>query len=218
MRQHASNHLLRLLATILVAGCIAIAGAKQGGGIQLSADKTSLAGGSTLTLTVTLGHPAGPGGLTVPIFSSDPGTIPNLSCHFAQNQTGTKLTVVPNAVTTRENVSLLAGLSSTTSGVTVAVVPPSLSTVRVSAPNVHAGGFFAFITLLDGFATPGGITVNLTSSAPNVIALPSTGYIAAGLPYFLRFPTVNPVTQPTVVTFTASYNGVVKQCSVTVWP
>lgn len=206
-----------LIAFVLLC-CVDLAGARQGIGTKLSADKTSLAGGNTLTLTVGISSPAGPNGLDVPIISSDPGSIPSQVCHFYHLETSHVVTVIPNPVVSSKAVTLTAGSGATAGRVVVQMVPPGLAGLRTSATGVVSGTRFFLFTLLTGWATPGGLTVSLSSSNPSLISVPPTAIIPAGLAYHIELPTPGWVTKPTVVTVSASYKGVISSVTLTVYP
>ncbi len=208
-----------ILVGLFVLSCLASASAKQGANIQLSVDRSSVASGASVNLTATLSSPAGSVGLNVPIYSSNTSLIPNQSCFIRAGQTTGRVTFSPNyAVTVKTPVSLSTGAVTSAGSVALIVVPPSLASVRTTSTAMRWGTTFGLITFLDGYAVPGGMTITLTSSNPNVVQVPPTAFVPGGSVYCLYYRVASPVTQPTVVTFTASWNGIVKQCSITVYP
>lgn len=72
--------------------------------------------------------------------------------------------------------------------------------------------------VLDGLAPAGGVVVSLTSSRPDVIPVPSTVTVPQGWSTVSLRVTAKEVQDETAVTISATYNGIVRRATVTVYP
>src|ERR1035437_993720 len=95
---------------------------------------------------------------------------------------------------------------------------PALTSFSVSPTSVPGGAGATLILYLGALAPPGGWQVNLSSSNPSVVSVPSTVTVPAGSRY-LQVPIAStPQCSSTTVTFTASSGVTVLNASLTVTP
>ena len=182
---------------------------------------TSLVGGvSSNANKVTLNAPAPAGGIIVNLTSSDPGVGLPASVTVAAGATASPVfTITTSSVAAIDLVTISATYNRVTKTAILMVNPVALVFVTLSPPSV-AGGVSTTLNKvsLNGPAPAGGISVNLISSNPGV-GVPASVTVAAGAllsPYFTI--TTSAVAAQTVVTISASYNGVTKTANLTVNP
>ena len=180
---------------------------------------TTVVGGVSTTLNkVNLNGPAPAGGVSVNLTSSDPGVGVPTSVTVAAGATASPtFTITTSSVSATVMVTISASYNGVTKTAVLTDNPVALLSVALSPTSVVGGVSTTLNKVnLNGPAPAGGISVNLTSSNPGVTVPPSVT-VAAGAtssPYFtITTPTV--VAQ-TVVTISASYNGVTKTANLTV--
>ncbi|PZR76463.1 MAG: hypothetical protein DLM52_06035, partial [Chthoniobacterales bacterium] len=141
-------------------------------GISLSAE--SVAGGTSVTGTVTLQSPAPPGGITVKLVSSDPDLVSTPATLFiAESQTGIDFTIPTNAVSLARRVIIETGTDVDgyrASQVWLTLTPPgsatptaSLSSLSLSQSSVLSGSTATGAVRLTSPAPAGGAVVTLNA-------------------------------------------------------
>jgi len=145
----------------------------------LALQYTTIRAGNSTDGTVTLASPAGSGGVTVTLSSSDasvsvPGSIivpeGSTTAPFTASSTGT---VATSAVIT-------ASVNDSVKTVTLKVVRPKLASVSVSPSTVQGGSNSVLTVTLRAPAPVGGVVVNLKSFQANQASVPTTVTIPAG--------------------------------------
>ena len=140
----------------------------------------SLLVGATGNLTVSLTAPAGAGGVVVTLASDDTdvATVP-ASVTVAEGALSAVFQVTAGAIAgTAQITATAAGYTSANANVTVSLRSMSIA---VSSPLVGVGRSIGGSVTLAAAAPAGGVTVNLSSSAPgNASVAPASVFIAAG--------------------------------------
>jgi subtilase family serine protease len=190
---------------------------------------SSVAGGSSVTLVVTLSGPAPPGGATVTLSSSNaivfpaPATIvipPGQASPLATAGSSASVTVRTSQVTASTSITVTAAYNgaSKTAGVTVTpIVLPTLTAVAVTPASLTGGSVAVLAITLSGPAPAGGASVSL-SSGNAAFPVPASVAIRAGATGADLSVRTATVTASTPVTVTATYNGASKTAAVTVTP
>ena len=187
------------------------------GSLTVSMDPTS--NGNTQTVWVQLTGPAPQGGAVVSLSSSNPTAAPapatvTMPAGFAFGQFQFQI----GPVTTPTQVTLTGTLNSTSASASFMVQPPGLKSLTMSPSSITGGAQPTLIVMLNGAAPAGGLVVSLTSSDPSLANPPATATIASGnFSVSVNIPT-SAVTTNTVVTISASLNGVTLQSQVTLTP
>jgi uncharacterized protein (TIGR03790 family) len=168
----------------------------------------SVTGGATVRAIVSLAKPAPSGGIAVPIASSSPLVTPSTSTvTIPGGQTYASFNVTTQPVASEKGVTLRAVYAGAKRTTTLQLLPPSVASITTSASPVHGGAKLTLAIALTGPAPAGGVSVALTSSAPNVLKLPASVAIAAGASHATVTVTTAAVTASRTVTATATLNG-----------
>ena len=128
-------------------------------------------------------------------------------------------TITTSSVATTTLVTISATYNGVTKTAVLTVNPVALLSVALS-PTAVVGGVSATSNKvnLTGPAPAGGLVVNLTSSDPGV-GVPPTVTVAASATVSPVFTiTTSSVASTTMVTISATYNGVIKTANLTVNP
>lgn len=183
-----------------------------------SVSPSTVTGGQTTVLTVTLSGPAASGG-TVVALTSDAASVPvPATVTVPQGQSSTTLTLTTSAVqvnTSAVVTATLAGLSRQAS-LTVQPIAPRLDSLAFSTTTVTGGQSASLVARLSSAAPTGGVTVTLGSSNQAVVQVPASVQIAAGeLQGTVTVPTTTVQTN-TAVNVTGSFSGVTLTAPITV--
>ena len=187
---------------------------------NLTLTATKVAGGSTVTGTVTLDNPAPVTKIVIPLtYSTKTGisvTAPTMVVVESGQKQGT-FSVKTIPVVASSVVSITAKFGSVSRVATLTVAPTALSSIIVSPASVAAGGVSTGRVTLTGNAPAGGVSVAVSSDDPATV-VPATVKIPANA-NFITFPiTAPPVAAAKNVTLTASYDVLTKTAILTVRP
>ena len=161
------------------------------------------------TVTVSLNGPAPTGGANIRLSSSNPAalalpqsvTVPQGASTI---QTSGRVTASTQGATLTVSASY-GGVSGPASKVIVPPVAPGVvAALALFRPSVVGGGTDQGIVQLDGFAPPGGLTIFLSSSAPNVATVPPSVIVPEGKCLVTFIFSTTKVQNSTVVTISAS--------------
>lgn len=216
---------LALLAALsAMAGLLALpSGALAEGSISaLSVDPSQVRDGATATGTVTLAF-SDPGNTTVLLFSSDTSvaTVPSSVIVPAGSQTAT-FPISTNAAAPPTIVQITAWTGNTPRSANLSVNParpagPSLAAVSV-IPRTLTGGSPATGTVTFTAATPEGANVQLSTSNPALVQVPSERVINKGNASNAFPVTTKPVSANTTVTITAKWFDLTRTATITLTP
>ena len=189
--------------------------------LSVTLSPTTVVGGVSTTLNkVNLNGPAPAGGISINLTSSNPGVSVPTSVTVAAGATSSPyFTITTSAVAAQTVATISASYNGVTKTANLTVNPVSLLSITLSPTSVTGGVSTTLNRVtLTGPATGSGITVNLASSNPGVTAPASVTVVAGATssPYFKI--TTSAVAAQTVVTISASYNGVTKTANLTVNP
>ncbi len=206
----------------------ALQAAGGGGGTpslsSLTLNPSTVVGGQSSTGTVTLTAPAQSGGFTVQLSSSNPSvaSVPS-SVTVPQGQTSANFTVSTTQVSSQTQVTITASAGGVTRQATLTVNPPSgsvtLQSLTISPTSVWGGSSATGTVTLSGPAPSGGAVVQLRSSNSSAAIVPSSVTVPAGQTS-ARFTIRTTscwycfVRQATI---TATYNGVSRSATLTIW-
>ncbi len=178
----------------------------------------SLKPGATTQGTVTLNMPAPAGGLAVALASQDPGSVSvPAGVTVAQGQSSATFTATAAGVTSPVSVKVMAAGGLAAAGATIAVAPdPKLAGVQFLSASIGPTGAGLGQVSLTAPAPSGGLAVPLTNAAPGAAHVPSSVTVPHGWTSttFNVYPLA--VAQNTVLTVSASLDGVNKSGSTTV--
>jgi hypothetical protein len=188
---------------------------------QLTTSATDVVGGGTVTGTVSLGGPAPTHGALVSLTSSSPSaTFPNgktvLIPAGSQSSTFTISTTTVSAATT---ITITGTYNSFKQSARFTIVPPfSLSSVSISPSSLiglYGGGPATGTVTLSGPAADGTV-VNLSSSIPSVVSVPTNVSVKSGAKTATFTLSAFHVTADTSVTVSATLQGTTRTGDVTV--
>jgi hypothetical protein len=189
--------------------------------LSVALSPASVVGGvSTTSNKVNLNAPAPAGGIVVNLSPSDPGVGVPASVLVAAGATASPVfTITTSAVAATTSVTISASYNGVTKAANLTVNPVGLLAVALSPTSVAGGASSTANKItLNGPAPAGGILVNLASTDLGV-GVPPSVTVAAGATASPVFTiTTSAVATQTVVTISASYNGVTKTANLTVNP
>ncbi len=182
--------------------------------IGLSVSPNNIPGGNTGTATLTLGHPAGPGGITVTLSTNSPfATAPATT--FVPEGSATKTFAVSTALTvTTKTVVLIAGAPYSSTSTTFNVVPLSVFALSFTPSTVYGGTSSTGTVSLNG-TTPNPVSVTLMYTGGG-ISVPATVTIPGGSSSATFLATTSPVGSNTSDLVTATAFGTSKSASLTI--
>jgi hypothetical protein len=142
----------------------------------------SVTGGTTSTGTVTLSSPAPSGGVMVALSSSNTAVVAGpASVTVPAGATTVGFVVTTNAVTTTTTVTISATSGGVTQSAALTVTPvTALVSISLNPTSVRGGSPSTATISLSGAAPSGGVTVTLSSSHQNIVAVPSSITVPAG--------------------------------------
>jgi hypothetical protein len=216
---------LALMAAVAATAVLLLlpSGSTAAGSISsLSIDPSMVRDGATATGTVTLAL-TDPGNTTVLLFSSDPNvaSVPSQMTVPAGAQTAT-FAITTNAAAPDTIVQITAWVGNTPRSANLSVNParpagPSLTAVSV-IPSTLTGGSPATGTIKFTAATPEGANVQLSTSNPSLVQVPSERVILKGKASNAFPVTTSPVSANTTVTITAKWFDITKTTTITLTP
>ncbi len=187
---------------------------------SITLSPSSLVGQSSATSNrVTLNGPA-QSNTVVTLASSDPAAVVPASVTVAAGQTQSPVfTITTKEVAANTVVTISATLADVTRTAALTVRPAALSSVSLSPPTVAAGvSATSNRVSLDGPAPAAGAVVSLASSDPAAVVPPTVTVLAGASSSPVFTITTKEVAAPTLVTITATYNGVTRTATMTVRP
>jgi hypothetical protein len=159
---------------------------------------------------VTLTTPAPAGGLSVALSSAPSAISVPASVVVPATHSAASFFISTTAVGTTTVGSISASYNGIVKSTAVTVMPPALTSLRVSPSTVVGGTTVTGTVTLSAPAPAGGALVTLHSSTPATATVPSSVPIPAGTTSTtFAITTVKPG-KNTTVTFTASYAGLSK--------
>ena len=183
---------------------------------SVSANPSTVTGGTSATGTVTLTAPAPAGGISVAFSSAPSAIIVPASVVIPATQSSTSFSISTTPVGTTTAGSISASYNGVEKSTTVTVMPPALTLLSVSPSTVTGGTTVTGTVTLSAPAPAGGVLITLQSSKPAIATPPSSVTIpAATTSVTFLITTVKP-SKNTTVTFTASYAGGSQTATLTV--
>ncbi|MCX6592434.1 MAG: S8 family serine peptidase [Acidobacteria bacterium] len=187
---------------------------------SISLSPTSVVGQVSATSNkVNLNGPA-PSDIVVSLASSDPAAVVPATVTVPAGATSSPVfTITTKEVAANTVVTISATYDGVTKSGSLTVRPAALLSVSPSPATVAAGVSATTNRVsLDGPAPAAGAVVSLSSSDPAAVVPPTVTILAgvAASPYFTI--TTKEVAAPTLVTITATYNGVTKTGTMMVRP
>ncbi len=180
---------------------------------------TSVTGGASATLTVTLTGNAPSAGTVVTLTSSNTqaATLPPSVTVLAGAKTGTAAvtTLGVDANTTVTLTATAAGVAKTAS---LTVARAALASLAISPSTIPGAGTAIGTLTLSGPTGPSGASVTLTSSKTSVATVPSSKMVTAGQTTATFTVTGTSLPAGGTTTLTATLNGVSKTANVALQP
>lgn len=180
---------------------------------------TSIAGGDTAQLTVTINGPAPAGGLVVALTSGNAKVTVPASVTIAAGQSSAVANVVASTVTIDTDVTLSASLSGVTKTATLRILSPRAvpSLVTLSPSTVLGGTASTGKVNLAAAAPTGGVVVALQVGGAGATA-PATVTVLAGATEATFSVSTQAVTAQKDVTITATASNVSASATLTIRP
>jgi len=161
---------------------------------------------------------AGPSGVSVSLSSSSPDLQIPASVEVKPNAYTADVAFTTSASASSEEITITATLGSVTSKATVNLQALALGGINGFPNTVRGGSSVVVLVWLNGDSPMPGTLVNLSCDTPDVLSLPTSLTIGTGnFGGFVSAPT-SPVTAATVITVSATFNGITKKCVITVLP
>lgn len=163
------------------------------------------AGGALFTARLTLNGPAGGGGLTLGLSSSNTSvaTVPS-TVTVRQGETSAEFTVTTSATPQSANAVITATGATVSKTANLTIASAQLSTLSKQVSQVIGGQTAAFTLLATSKAGAGGLLVNLSSSNPSALTVPASVLIPANASTATFSASTKSVAAQTNVTLTAT--------------
>ena len=147
--------------------------------MSISVAPTSVFGGASSVGVVTLGTPAGVGGIKISLASNVASVTVPASVTIPANQLSATFNVKTVAVPAQKVATLTAKFNGVSQTVSLTVNPPALSTLVLNPVTVKGGKAATATVSLTSAAPAGGVKVSVTSNQASATA-PATVTIPAG--------------------------------------
>jgi len=177
---------------------------------------STVQGGTNVTATLGMTGKAPTGGLTVNLFEASVYADINPTLFFLAGEQTKTVTVVTKPVLSDQTVTIIASYSGSSRNRTLTIKRPLLNTLTVPTGTYTGGATIPLTAWLTGNA-PAGLTVTLSDDSAAATS-PSNFAFSQNSPSAVAAIATTPVTANTLVTFTATLNGVTKTKSVTLVP
>jgi len=187
--------------------------------LSFTISPNSVDGGGSVNGTVTLSGGAPAGGAVITLRSSSPIVQAPRSVTLTQGQTTFTFPITTTRISGAAVVRVTASFNGVSQTATLTVIGPLLGNI-IPRPATLRGGTFGFLRVnLVRPAPASGVTVNLSSSNPSVVAL-SQDTVVFNQGQKVKQVSISAarVTLSTRVTLTATQNGITRQTVVTVNP
>lgn len=180
-------HATRILRAVLAVALIATFAAELLPARQASAAATlvrmsasgSATGGKRVHIRVVISEPAPRGGINIPLTSNNPAIpVPDYA-HVNTGETEELVGITTVPVTDTVDVTVTATYKGVAKQKIVTIKEPFHSSLSLQSV-IRAGGLGKVVVRLSGRAPAGGITVNLSTTEPDVFKLPTTAHIEPG--------------------------------------
>jgi hypothetical protein len=185
--------------------------------VNVVLNPTQVIGGSSSLGRVNLGSNAGPGGLLIPLSSSDTtvATVPaNVLVPSGSNTATFNVSTV--GVPAIRTPSINASSNGVTRSAILTVLPPALVNVVLNPTQVSGGDTSTCTVSLGSNAGPGGLTVDLSSSDTSVVTVPASVLIPSGSSSASFTASSSAVLTRSTALITALSNGVSRFATLTV--
>ena len=140
-----------------------VAPSGQSGLASVALNPSSVAGGSSTQITVTMAEPAPASGATVLLTSSDPAAVPPPQLTVGAGQTTATATVPASAVTETKSVTLSASYNSSTATADLTILPPTAPFTVTLKPST--------LTILQGKSATSTVTTKASSGFNSLLQL-----------------------------------------------
>ena len=177
----------------------------------------AVTGGTSSTGTVTLSGAAPAGGITVTLADNSTAAQTLASITVPSGATTATFTITTSAVATVTTVTVTASYNGTAVQAGLTINPAILSSLNLSTGTLVGGNSLTGTVALNGPAPSGGAIVSLSDNSTSA-QTPASITIAAGATSATFTITASPVSTPTAVTISATYNGINKQGTITINP
>jgi hypothetical protein len=188
---------------------------------SVSVNPSSQVGGVTASGTVSLSAPAGAGGVTVALSSSNTqvASVPS-SVTVAQGSTTAAFTLTTYTVTAASLATITASYSGVevSTSLTVNPRPHALNGIQISPTTIQSGKTANGTVTLAAPAGTGGVVVYLFSSNTAALTVPASVTVAQGATSAMFTATARTVATNTTVAVTAFHAGIETTAYVAVRP
>ncbi len=186
--------------------------------LSVALNPASVTGGKSSTGTVVLDAPAPLQGAVVALSTNNPIAKVFRTVVFSAGQTTATFSVSTRAVGSLTSLSVSAAYNGGSLSASLTIVPPVLVSVSLNPERVTSGSNATGVLRLSGPAPEGGILVNMSSSLPSAVTVPSVVWIRAGASGGSFLAATGQVYSVVTGAVHAVLNDVSKQATLTVWP
>jgi len=183
--------------------------------MSLGLNPATVAGGASSGGMVTLGTPAGTGGISVKLSTNSTSTIVPPSVTVAAGNTQAAFAVKTVSVSTQKSATILASLNGAVKTAMLTITPPVLASISVNPASVVGGTPSKGTVTINGMAGTGGAVVNLASSSSSA-TLPSAVTIPANQSSATFVVKTLAVSAKTIVTLQATIGSVSKTAALAI--
>ncbi len=183
----------------------------------ISATPDAVTGGASVETTVTLGSPAGTGGTTVNLSSSNAAAPVPASVNVIAGASSYSFLIKTQGVTSSVSVTLTASVGSANATTKLTINPVGIASVSVTPGSVKGGTSVEAVVTLNGLAPPGGAVVSLSSTSANIL-VPATITVPAGANHYSFAIKTTAVAGSAPATITAKLGNTFGTANVTVTP
>jgi hypothetical protein len=191
---------------------------------------SSVLGGATSSLTVSLTAAAPSGGAVVTLTSNAAAATVPATLTVPSGSSSGSATVSTTSVATSTTATVTATYAGVSRSATLTVTPEqpapapeqpavALAGLSISPSTLEGGGSISMTVTLTAPAPSGGAAVSVTSSDPALVPVQSPATVPEGVDSRVVFPPqTQPVSVSTTVTVTAAYGSVTRAATVTLTP
>ena len=178
---------------------------------------SSVVVGLTSFGTVTLSSPAGSGGVSVGLLSSNPNASVPSSVVVAEGNSSATFTIHTSQVSASSSATITATVLGISKTANLSLIPVSLQGVTIDPASTTGGTISTGTVTLTGPAGTSGATVKLSCDS-KFVTVPVSVVIGSGATTTTFKVTNSMVTTPVTATISASYSGATQTATETVNP
>ncbi len=176
---NVGNHTYYVVAYDVFGNQSSVAQFAHSGSVRVSLNKSSVAGGTSLTGTVTLASAAPSGGTTFSLSADSVNVSVPTTVTVAPGSTKVSFSVTTTSVSASTTANVIASTGNNTQSATFTITADTVSSISVSPSTIYGGSNATGSVTLGTVAGPQGIVVHLSSNTA-CAKVSSTVTVASG--------------------------------------